>query len=73
MIGCLVSHIFLIHCFVWLLKVAEAFYLGYKHRLRSTHVQDLHRAAPATFRMQIEQIQMHLEQPQIRFETKCEI
>jgi hypothetical protein len=54
-------------------KVAEAVYISSKHRLRSTPVQDLHRAAPATFRMQIEKIQMHLEQAQIRFETKCEI
>jgi uncharacterized protein YsxB (DUF464 family) len=55
----------------------EQLYLGSEHRFRrivsSTSVQDLNRAVYATFRMQIEQIQMHLEQPQIRFETKWEI
>jgi hypothetical protein len=39
----------------------------------SSCVQDLNRAAPATFRTQIEQIQTHFEQPQIRFRTKWKI
>jgi hypothetical protein len=49
------------------LKLLELLYLGSEHRLRrivfSTSVQDLNRAAPATFRMQI-------EKPQIRFKTE---
>jgi hypothetical protein len=49
----------------------ELLYLGPEHRLRrivsSSSVQDLNRAAPATFRTQIEQTCMHLEQLQIRF------
>jgi hypothetical protein len=51
----------------------ELLYLGYEHRLSgivsSTSVEDLNSAAPATFRMQIEQIQTHWEQPQIRLKT----
>jgi hypothetical protein len=52
----------------------ELLFIGFEHKLRiivsSTSVQDLNRAAPATFRMQIEQIQTHFEQPQIRLRTK---
>jgi hypothetical protein len=47
-----------------------------EHKLRrivSTSVQDQNRAAPATFRTQIEQIRTHFEQPQKRFETKWKI
>jgi hypothetical protein len=35
----------------------------------STSVQALKQAAPEKFRKQIEQIQTHFEQPQIRFRT----
>jgi hypothetical protein len=52
-------------------------YIGFEHVLRiivsSTSVQGLNRAAPATFRTQIEQIRPHFEQPQIRFRTKLKI
>jgi hypothetical protein len=41
--------------------------------ISSTSVQDLNRAAPATFRVQIEQIGTHFEQPKIRFRTKWKI
>ncbi len=47
---------------------------GPKHKLRrivsSTSVQDLNRAAPATFRTQIEQTGTHFEQPEKRLKTK---
>ncbi len=39
----------------------------------SIYVQNLNRAAPAMFRMQIEQTWMHLEQPRPRLEIKWEI
>jgi hypothetical protein len=43
----------------------ELLFIGFEHKLRiivsSTSVQDLNRAAPAKFRTQIEQIQMHFE------------
>jgi hypothetical protein len=39
----------------------------------STSVQNLNRAAPATFRTQIEKIQTHLECPQVRFKTKWKV
>ncbi len=52
-------------------------YMGLEHKLRriisSTFVQNLNGAAPAIFRTQIEQIQTHFEQPQIRFRTKWKI
>jgi hypothetical protein len=52
-------------------------YIGFEHKLRiivsSTSVQDLNRAAPATFRMLKEQILTHFEQPPIRFRTKWKI
>ncbi len=58
-------------------KLLELLYIGPEHKLRrivsSTSVQDLNRAAPATFRTQIEQIWKHFEQPQIMFETKWKI
>ncbi len=54
-------------------KLLELLYLGFGHKLRiivsSTSVQDLNRAAPATFRTQIELIQMHFEHHQIRLST----
>ncbi len=75
LIGCLISCIFYNRCSICTLKVVGvAPYIGLEHKLRrivsSTSVQDLNRAAPATFRTQIEQVQMHFEQPQIRFRTK---
>jgi hypothetical protein len=58
-------------------KLLELLYIGPEHKLRrivfSTSVQDLNRAAPATFRTQIEQIWTHFEQPQKRFETKWKL
>jgi hypothetical protein len=49
-------------------KLLELLYIGPEHKLRrivsSNSVQDLNRAAPATFRTQIEQIRTHFEQPQ---------
>ncbi len=58
-------------------KLLELLYIGFEHKLRiivsSTSGQDVNRAAPATFRMQIEQIRTHFEQPQIRFRTKWKI
>ncbi len=58
-------------------KMLELLYIGPEHKLRriasSTSVQDLNRAAPATFRTQIEQIRTHFEQPQTRFKTKWKI
>ncbi len=55
-------------------KLLELLYIGFAHKLRiivsSTSVQDPNRAASATFRTQIEQIQTHFEQPQIRFRKK---
>jgi hypothetical protein len=41
----------------------ELLYIGFEHKLRiivsSTSAQDINRAAPATFRMQIEQLLQH--------------
>jgi hypothetical protein len=59
-------------------NLLELLYLGYYHRLRrmvsTTSVQDLNTGTPAIFRMQIEQILKHLEQPKkIRLETKREL
>jgi hypothetical protein len=55
-------------------KLLELLYIGPEHKLRrivsSTSVQDLNRAAPATFRTQIEQILTHFEQPQKGLKTK---
>jgi hypothetical protein len=69
LIGCLILHIFFNHCSICFLKVAATLYLGSEHRLRrivsSSSVQGLNKAAPLTFRMSIEQIQTHLEQPPI--------
>ncbi len=52
-------------------------YVGPEHKLRRidslTSVQDLNRAAPATFRTQIEKILTHFGQPQKRFKTKWKI
>ncbi len=67
---------FIIALFVsW--KLLELHYIDPEHKLRKlvslTSVQDLHRAAPATFRTQIEQIWTHFEQPQKRFKTKWKI
>ncbi len=78
LIGCLISCIFDNHCSICVLKVAGvALYRFWRKKLRikvsSTSVQDLNRAAPATFRTQIEQIWTHFEQLQIRFRTKCKI
>ncbi len=67
LIGCLISRIFYNHCSICVLKVAGVAlqYIGFEHKLRikvsSTSVQDLNRAAPATFRTQIEQIRTHFE------------
>jgi hypothetical protein len=58
-------------------KLLELLYIGPEHKLRgivsSTSVQHLNRAAPATFRTQIEQIRTHFEQPRKRFKTKWKI
>ncbi len=58
-------------------KLLKLLYIGPEHKLRrivsSTSVQDLNRAAPATFRTQIEQIRTHIKQPQKRFKTKWKI
>jgi hypothetical protein len=58
-------------------QLLELLYIGFEHKLRiivySTSVQELNRAAPATFRTQIDLIQTHFEQPQIRFRTKWKI
>ncbi len=58
-------------------KLLELLYIGSEHKMRrvvsSTSVQDLNRAAPATFRTQIEQIRTHFEQSKKRFETKWKI
>ncbi len=58
-------------------KLLELVYIGLEHKMRrivsSTSVQDLNRAAPATFRTQIEKIQTHLEYPQVRFKTKWKV
>ncbi len=58
-------------------KLLELLDIGFEHKLRivvsSTSVQDLNRAAPATFRTQIEQVRINFEQPQIRFRTKWKI
>ncbi len=58
-------------------KLLELLYISFDYKLRilvpSTSVQNLNRAAPATFRMQIGQIRAHFEQPQIRFRTKWKI
>jgi hypothetical protein len=47
----------------------ELLYLGSEHRLRRivsvSSIQDLNRAAPATFRTKKEQIKMQVEQPQL--------
>ncbi len=75
LIGYWISRIFFYHCYICDLKVAGV--IGPEHKLRrivsSSSVQDLNRAAPATFRTQIEQIWTHFEQPQIRFKTKWKI
>jgi hypothetical protein len=72
-----ILNIFFNHCSICILKVAGAACLGFEYKLRrivsSSSVQDLNRAAPATFRMQKEPIWTHLEQPQIRFKTKWKI
>ena len=58
-------------------KLLELLYIGPEHKLRrivsSTSFQDLNRAAPATFRIQIEHIRIHFEQARIRFRTKRKI
>ncbi len=58
-------------------KFLELLFIGFEPKWRrivsSTSVQDLHRAPPATFRTQIEQIRTHFEQPQKRFKTKWKI
>ncbi len=55
----------------------EVLYLGSEYRMRriisSISVQDQNKAAPAIFRMQIEQIRTLLGQPQISLKTKWEI
>jgi hypothetical protein len=72
--GCLILRIFFNLALFASWKSLELLCIGSKHKLRtivsSTFVQDLNRAAPATFRSQIEQIWTYLEQPQIRFKTK---
>jgi hypothetical protein len=77
LIGCLIFARFLQYCFIASWKLLELLYIGSEHKLRilvsSTSVQDLNRAAFATFRMQIEQIWIHFEQLQIRFRTKWKI
>jgi hypothetical protein len=79
LIGCLISRIFYNHCSICVLKVAGVALYGFWTQnedntvVSSTFVQDLSRAAPATFRMHIEQIRTHFEQPQIRFRTKLKI
>jgi hypothetical protein len=78
LIGCLISHIYSIIALFVSWKLLELLYLGPEHRLErivsSTSVQFLKRAAPATFRTQIEQIRTHLEQPQMGSKPngKCE-
>ncbi len=58
-------------------KLLELLYIGFERKLRiivsSTSVQDLNRAAPATFRTQIEPIRTNFEQPEIRFRPKWKI
>jgi hypothetical protein len=60
-----------------LLENCELLYIGFEHKLRiivsSNFVPKLNRAAPATFRMQKEQIRTHFVQPQIKFRTKWKI
>ncbi len=79
LIGCSISHIpysTIIALFASC-KLLELLYIGFQHKLRitvsSTYVHDLNRAAPATFRTQIEKIWTQFEQPQIRFRTKWKI
>ncbi len=61
--------------FLW--SLLYLLYIGFEHKLRiivsSTSVQDINRAASATFRTQIEQIRTHFEQPQIRFRAEWKI
>jgi hypothetical protein len=77
LIGCLILRIFTIIALFVSWKLLELLYRGFEHKLRiivsSTSVQDLNRAAPATFRTQIGQIRTHFEQPQIKFRTKLKI
>ncbi len=65
------------NCSICILKVAGValyrLWTQIKDNSLSTSVQDLNRATPTTFRMQIEQIRTHFEQPQIRFRTKWKI
>ncbi len=77
LIGCLISRIIYNYCSICVLKLLELLYKGFEHKLRiilsPISVQDLNRAATAKFRTQIEQIQTHFEQPQIRFRAKWKI
>ncbi len=63
LIGCLISLIFYNHCSIYIPRVGGvALYMFWtqiedKTVVSSTSVQNLNRAAPATFRTQIEQIQ----------------
>jgi hypothetical protein len=67
LIGCLIFAHFLQYCIALFAsgKLLELLYIGFEHKLRiivsSTSVQDLNRAAPATFRTQIEQIRTHFK------------
>jgi hypothetical protein len=58
-------------------KLLELLCVDFGHKVRilvlSPSVQDLYRASPATFRMQMEQIQTHFEKPQIGFLPKWKI
>jgi hypothetical protein len=65
-----ISRIFFYHCSICVLKVAG---VAPYRSWTQTSVQDLNRAAPATFRTQIEHIRTHFEQPQKRFKTKWNI
>jgi hypothetical protein len=77
LIGCLIYAFSTIIALFVSWKLLELLFIGFEHKLRikvsSTSVQDLNRAAHATFRTQIEQIRTHFEQPQIRFRTKWKI
>ncbi len=77
LIGCLISRIFYNHCYICVLKVAGVVLYRFWTQNEDNSLLNLcsgpNRAAPATFRKQIEQIQTYFEQPQIRFRTKWKI
>ncbi len=79
LIGCLISRIFYDHCSICVLKVAGVAIYRFRRTIEDNSLLNLCsgpkycRAAPARFRTQIEQIQTHFEQPQIRFRTEWKI